>query len=121
MNPIVTKVVMAGFLLSMVWGLYYLIGENAKLEKDNENLVSSIKDHEVAVESLAGIVTDLSEKYSEATNDEFKKFNKSDINKIPMDRLVRSYNVGVKRVFRDYKSRTSEFIRGSTKTTSPPN
>ncbi len=119
MNPMIIKLIFAGAITIGCFGVYYLIGENAKLEKDNENLTASIKDHETAIAQLGTIVTNLNLEYSKATNDEFKKFNESDINKIPMDELVNSFNIGTKRVFRDYQNRTTKFIRGNTQTTSP--
>lgn len=119
MNPLLIKLVLGGAIVAGCFGLYYLIGENARLEKDNKDLVASVKAQETAIMELGKVVTDLNIKYSEATNSEFKKFKESDISKVPMADLVNSFNAGTKRVFTDYQNRTTRFIRGSTKTASP--
>ncbi len=119
MNLLIFRLIIITIIATGIYGVYYLINENAILKKDNESLIANVRDTQEALFQLGKTVTKLNIEYSEATNNEFKKFNKSDINKIPMDRLVKSYNIGIKRVFKDYQNRTREFVTGYPKTTTP--
>jgi len=119
MNRLIFELIMGAILLALAGGLYFVIGENGKLEKENEDLADTIVSHELAVENMAIIITDLSIKYNKVSHDEFEKFKKSDLSKVPMGKLVQSFNIGSSKLLKDYKKRTTEFIGGYPKTTSP--
>lgn len=119
MNRLMIEIIMGATLLSMAGGLYYMINKNGMLEKENEDLAATIVNHELAVESMATVITDLSIKYNKATHDEFEKFKKSDLSKVPMGKLVQSFNIGSTRLLKDYKKRAIKFIGGDPQTTNP--
>ena len=119
MNRLLIEITLVIFLLSSFGGLYYFIDKNGQLKKENNDLIETLEDNKKAVIALGNVITDLSNKYSKATNNEFKKFNRSDINKVSMGNLVRSYNIGIRRVLKNYKERTITFTSGNTQTTTP--
>lgn len=119
MNRLIIEIAMGLALAGMAAGLYAMVNKNGKLEKENENLAATIVSHELAVENMAVVITDLSIKYNKAAHNEFEKFKKSDLSKVPMDKLVQSFNIGSSRLLKDYKNRAVEFIGSDPQTTSP--
>ena len=110
MNRLMIELIMAASILAIGAGLYYVIGENGKLEKENEDLASTLVSHELAVKNMANVITDLSIKYNKVSHNEFEKFKKSDLSKVPMGDLVTSFNIGSIKLLKDYKKRTIKFI-----------
>ncbi len=121
MNRLIIEITMAGIILVSGMGLYYMVKKNGELSNENKNLVATVEETQTAIMDLGVTITELQTKYTKVSNDEFTKFKKTDISKVPMSKFVPDYNNGIKRVLKDYKNRTTKFVTGNTKTASPGN